>query len=348
MMRKRVFTWIVITLITALSIASSGEEIRSQSLESILKDAYSAEDNLSVHGIKETIATLPRGVVKASVELWQSKGRRLQIYLTGPSAGDKVLEMNGAVYYISPKLRRVTVAHPPVVSNFAIELMLKNYRVERVGEDLIAGRRCVILWIKPAHRGNPSRKMWIDSETLFPLRKESYNSDGELESVSTFTKIEYHPDIPEELFRIPEGWRRIERPGFKPIDLSRDLSSELGFKPILLKNPPKGYVLSGAFLNATPPGPLLQVKYTDGMNQISLFERAKVHRRGMGMGWMRGRGGRMMGRRMIWGREGCVMFEGIGVQAGRAVMVPHPRLLITIVGDVSEEIMRQIVEENFR
>ena len=43
-----------------------------------------------------------------------------------------------------------------------------------------------------------------------------------------------------------------------------------------------------------------------------------------------------------------MMFEDIGVQAGKAVMVPHPRLLIIIVGDVSEEIMRHIVEENFR
>ncbi len=347
-MRKGAFIWIVITLITMLSAISSGGGIASQSPESILKGAYKAEDTLQVHGIKETIATLPKGTVKVRVELWQSNGKRLQIYLAGPLVGDKVLEMKGDVYYISPKLRRVTVTHPPIVPNSAIDLMLRNYRVERAGEDLIAERRCVILWIKPVHRGNPSRKVWIDSETLFPLRKESYNSNGELESVSMFTEIEYAPDIPEGLFKLPEGWMTVERPGFKPIDLDRDLSSELGFKPILLKNLPEGYVLSGAFINAAAPGPLLQVKYTDGMNQISLFERIKVRGRGMGMGWMRGRGRRMMGRKMMWGRKACMMFEDIGVQAGRAVMVPHPRLLITIVGDVSEEIMRHIVEENFR
>ncbi|HID56885.1 TPA: hypothetical protein EYP37_10180, partial [Candidatus Poribacteria bacterium] len=218
----------------------------------------------------------------------------------------------------------------------------------RVGEDLIAKRKCVILQIKPIHRGNPSRKVWIDSETLFPLRKESYNSEGELESVSMFTQIEYNPDIPEDLFKIPDGWRRVKLSGFRPVDLERDLSSELGFKPILLKSPPEGYVLSGAFINITPSGPLLQVKYTDGMNQISLFERLRVRGRGMGMGWMHGRGRRMMGRRMRWGQKSCVMFEDIGMQAGKAVMIPHPRLNITIVGDISEEIMRRIVEKNFR
>jgi len=345
-MRREALIRIAIILMMALSTMSQSDEVASQNLKSALKGAYEAEDTLQLHGIKETIATLPRGTIKVRVELWQSNGRRLQIYLTGPLAGDKILEMKGVVYYISPGARRVTVAHPPLTPSSTLDLLLRNYRVERAGEDLIAGRRCVILWIKPVYRGNPSRKVWIDSATLFPLRKESYDSNGELESVSTFTKVEYNPDIPEGLFKIPKGWRRVERPGFKPIDLDQDLSSELGFKPILLKILPKGYVLSGAFINAAPPGPVLQVKYTDGMNQISLFERIRIRRRGMGMGWMRGR--RMMGRKMMWGRKACMMFEDIGVQAGKAVVVPHPRLLITIVGDVSEEIMRRIVEENFR
>jgi outer membrane lipoprotein-sorting protein len=315
-------------------------------LESLLKISYERERSLTVHGIKETIAALPMGMSKVRVELWQSDGKRMQRYLTGPSAGDKILEIDGAVYYISNRSRSVVVAHPPQPPRSAIDLMLRNYKVEKAGEDVISGRRCLILWIKPVHKGNPSKKLWIDAENSFPLRKEHYSPEGELESVSVFTTVEYNPEISDKLFRLPDGRRFVRRPGFKPVPSDQDPSPRLGFKPILLKNPPEGYVLAGMLINIAPPRPMLQVKYTDGLNQISIFERLKLRGRGMGMGWMHG--GRR-GRRMMWGRGGkeCLMFERMGLQAGKAVVVPHPTLYISIVGDVSEEIMRRIVEENF-
>ena len=295
---------------------------------SLLKLSCLNEDELSLHGIKKTAIQTPRGRVVLKVEIWQERGRRAQRFLTGPLAGDRIVEIEGKVYHISPRTKTVRVSCPPPFPKRFIDLIFKNYAVKAVGEGKAAGRKAIILEVKPIHPGNPSRRIWVDVEKAFPLKTELYSPEGRLISSSGFIEVEFDPGMKESAFEIPRGWRLLERPGFRPVRPGEKLRDLLGFEPLPLKSPPPGYVLLDMLVNLNPPRPILQIRYTDGLNQISVFERLKPPR-------MMRRRGRWSFMRRWRGPRGCMM------------VVPHPQLHISVVGDVSEELLRRVVEESF-
>lgn len=293
---------------------------------SLLRLSCLNEDELALHGVKETLIRTKRGRVEMRVEVWQEGGRRSQRFLAGPLAGDRIVEIGGRVFHISPKSKTVKVNYPLPFPKRFIDLIFRNYDVRAVGEEEVAGRRTTILELRPLHSGNPSRRIWVDLERAFPLRAELYSPDGGMISAYRFLEVEFDPGMDESAFEIPKGWRLIERPGFRPVKPDEDLRRLLGFEPIPLRSPPPGYVLLDMLISTAPPRPILQIRYTDGLNLISVFQRPRPPR--MMREWSRM-------RRWRRGPRGYMM------------IAPHPRLLISVAGDVSEELLRRVIEENF-
>ncbi len=147
-----------------------------------------------------------------------------------------------------------------------------------------AERKVCLVTIKRPQGHTLARKFWIDTGTGLILKREIYGDDGELAVTRAFTEITYHPKPSSELFslsglsRLP-GVRSVESPSpaEAPIPLpsvSAQLSGNAYAPPSLA-----GYRLVGASETATGGRPLLHLRYSDGLNLVSLFEQRRTQAR---------------------------------------------------------------------
>lgn len=75
-----------------------------------------------------------------------------------------------------------------------ISLLISNHDVILEGTETVANHFTQVVKVVPRHKGNPSKKLWIDTKTFIPLKKEYYNSDGVLTTQTFYTNIRY--DVP--------------------------------------------------------------------------------------------------------------------------------------------------------
>lgn len=145
-----------------------------------------------------------------------------------------------------------------------------------------AERKVFILSITRRTNRTPARKLWVDAATGVVLKRESYREDGKLALTVAFSDINYHVLLPRSLFNLSA---LAARPGVKSAE--EKPSGEL---PVTLANvahqlggaaraPSQlaGYRLVSAAL--TPDGKTLHLRYSDGLNLVSLFEQRRTQLR---------------------------------------------------------------------
>jgi hypothetical protein len=176
----------------------------------------------------------------------------------------------------------------------------------------------------------------MDKTTGVLLRTDRYNSDDRLQSNSIALAIDYRAPVSPSLFRVPAGWKTeksdsAESETMTLSALSEKIGSPVSHPPYL----PKGFVFMDAFLAWTGSGrPAAHLRYSDGMNRLSIFE----HAYGPGMG--RGRGRRWRGGQAEGSApEPCILLDG---QAGRSLRVFKPDRAWMIVADLPEAELRKI------
>lgn len=153
-----------------------------------------------------------------------------------------------------------------------LDLLTANYTIEAAGEQNIAGRRCWGYNILPKTSGNPSRLMYIDSETYLPLRTENVNGLGELVNVSVYSEIEYVNSLDEDLFRAPTS--NVEDDGIERAGPMSKASAEAeaGFAVREPDYVPGGYCFAGAFIIKQGRSVAVHMQWFDGLSLISLFK----------------------------------------------------------------------------
>lgn len=148
------------------------------------------------------------------------------------------------------------------------ELLLKNYRPRRIGESVIAGRRCVGIKLSPVHPGNPTQILWIDKDTRLVIKTEVFDHHGNPTLESRFERISFAPKFTPRCFQPPSRPRVRTR-----VEVEPDF-------PILLpanKGVPPGYQRVSRSAFKTSEGQIIAVvRYTDGLNTISLIQSGRA------------------------------------------------------------------------
>ena len=129
-----------------------------------------------------------------------------------------------------------------------------------------------------------ARKFWIDTGTGLILKREIYGDDGEIAVTRAFTDITFHPKPSSEVFSLA---RLAKLPGVHTVENSSpaEASIPLPSLPVQLSGKAyapinlAGYRLVGASQTTLGGRPLLHLRYSDGLNLVSLFEQRRTQAR---------------------------------------------------------------------
>ena len=280
---------------------------------------------------------------------------------------------NGRELIILQPRSQEAVVHPRPSLAVDRKLAERNYEARVVGEGRIAGRGVQLVAIVPRGGDKATLKLWLDRETGFALKRERYNVEGNLTTGTEYLEVEFGASVPGEAFLIPETWRRMPVDGRGPRLTMAQLARQMGFKVREPKYMPSGYVLTGCYVQewGRHGNRMAELRYTDGLRVLSVFEREKgewmeageergrrgggrgrgaERERGAGGGGGRGRGeGRGGGRGEGRGRGGGFGFGPPGredmtlVDRGteKALRYLGDKLVVVVVGDLTkDEIVR--------
>ncbi|MDX1404279.1 MAG: MucB/RseB C-terminal domain-containing protein [Woeseiaceae bacterium] len=143
-----------------------------------------------------------------------------------------------------------------------------QYDVAIIREDRVAGRRAIMLAIRPHDNFRYAHRLWLDEETSFPLKTEIVSQDGELIEQIKFAEIEIGDGISKESlapsmslanyswFTQPEHYASAE------VETSWQ-SSDL----------PPGFKATSTTTEQMPgaANPVTHIVYSDGLAMVSVF-----------------------------------------------------------------------------
>lgn len=174
------------------------------------------------------------------------------------------------------------LAVPPKVDRVSdLELLRRNYRLEIVGTELMAGRQALIISIAPKRPHRPSQRVWLDQEHAFPLRFERLTAEGVLDMAVQFDEIHFGGDFAPDMFTPKPGENLVstgEKPGRTETTVAE--AAKLFNFPILTPSRvPEDFVLqSTAIVEAKNGEKSLHLGYTDGLATISAFQENPTER----------------------------------------------------------------------
>ncbi len=147
-----------------------------------------------------------------------------------------------------------------------------------------AERKAYLVSIKRPGSLSLARRLWVDAGSGLILKREHYGEDGRLAITVAFTEIAYHPKISPALFDLAslghkKGMKVVELPSpwEAPVALSaagQQFGGRAQAWPQLA-----GYRLIGATKTVVSGRPLLHLRYSDGLNLVSLFEQQRTQTR---------------------------------------------------------------------
>ena len=147
-----------------------------------------------------------------------------------------------------------------------------------------ADRSVWLVTIKRPGRLTLARRLWVDSGSGLILKREHYGEDGRLAVTVAFTDIAYHPKLSPALFNLGDlsrrkGVKSVEMPS--PWEAPVALSAMSGQLQGRARSWPQigGYQLIGATKTVVSGQPLLHLRYSDGLNLVSLFELRRTQTR---------------------------------------------------------------------
>ncbi len=252
--------------------------------------------------------------VLRSDDLFSYKGRQITTYWhTGRTTAVEVYHRptdDRRLYYLSPESqhgrllvsdgrqqwqydpRRKEIRHRRL-SPGALEeddllsytLLRANYLLSVEAQPRTYGDRKVFLVAVKRPGGRTlARKFWIDAGSGLILKREVYGDDGKLAVTVAFSDIAYHPRLSPQIFDLSSlaktaGVRLIETvspsEGLIPLNsLAAQLAGKAYAPPHLA-----GYRLVGASTTTVGGKPLLHLRYSDGLNLVSLFEQRRTQAR---------------------------------------------------------------------
>ena len=299
----------------------------------ILKRSYDAESRSSLTGRMRTTLYTGSSKTSAEIAIYRSGSRMKMQYLSGPSAGSSIIDDGRSVTRLDSASKTAYISGTPDAPD-QLGLLLANYAPVVTGTAKIAGRSCYALHIRPRYSGNPSKKLWVDQSTFVALKTERLGPDGKITMSTEYTSVDYSKVPPTSLFAVPSGWKivRLAESGDSSLDSVR---KAVGVTPMKPGYVPKGYRFDGYYVRENPRAMCFAgLRYTDGMNTISIYER-RCCGQGRGMGRGRGPGGGTCNGDCA----PCIMAETPQAQMARVFVGD---LTVIVVGDITSSELTKI------
>gem|GEM_PF-3577176 len=138
----------------------------------------------------------------------------------------------------------------------------------------MVGRACWILEIDPKLKDRYRRVWWVDGANGFVLRRDIYNTAGEMISSSSYTSIRYHPKVKMALFHFtpPKGTRVITK---APLRLLHNYHETVKTAPRWARIPQvlgDGFVFQSAQYVEVKKLRSLHLQYFDGICTLSVIQ----------------------------------------------------------------------------
>ncbi len=271
---RSLITGAVIAL-ACLMTAHSGFSADLSAVE-LLRESHARERQITHTGTLHIVNIRNGKSHTVAVEIRQKEGKSRMDYQLGRLKKQTIIDDGKQVIHLGSR-HRATVNKLAARSTSPgdISLLISSHDVILEGTETVANRPSHVVKVVSRHKGNPWKKLWIDTETYMPLKKEYYNSDGILTTQTFYTDIRYDVSIEESDFEIPADWRVIQRrPSMQRMSPER-LAETLGFDVVKPAYVPPGYVLEGFYLAMDSDDEDERgayVKYTNGLNTISVLE----------------------------------------------------------------------------
>ncbi len=150
---------------------------------------------------------------------------------------------------------------------------------------MVADRKTWLIAIKRPRSLTLARKLWVDAGSGLVLKREIYGDGGKLVITVAFSDIVYHPHLDPDLFDlshlaktagihvVPEA-RTVAETRVALPSVRAQLAGQ-AYAPYVLA----GYRLVGASTTIVGKKPLLHLRYSDGLNLVSLFEQRRTQPR---------------------------------------------------------------------
>ncbi len=153
-----------------------------------------------------------------------------------------------------------------------LELIAKNYKLERHRDEKIAGHETDLLIIKPKYPGRPTKKVYFARKNSVILRVEDLDSAGVIRYMFVYTRISFERKVVNARFKdlqskINSGPRR-NLPEITLAEAEKVLTTK-PIKPLFL---PPGFQLQSVHKHQYRGSHPIQLKYTDGMLDINLYQ----------------------------------------------------------------------------
>ncbi len=177
-------------------------------------------------------------------------------------------------------LHRLRAANADAVEDAAqsYDLLRTNYILQVLPKTkTVAERKAYVVTMTRKDNRTLARKLWIDATTGLVLKRENYREDGKLVLTVADTDISFRAPLPRALFDLSSlaqrlGVQVVEQHALGetalPLPSVHGLWNSTAVAPSVLG----GYRLVSAGLSSEGAKPMLHLRYSDGLNLVSLFE----------------------------------------------------------------------------
>jgi len=213
-------------------------------------------------------------------------------------------------------------------------LIERNYGLRLAGAEAVAGRRAAILEVLSRRTGKLVRRLWVARDGLV-LRRIAYGEDGAEASAMTFTRVGASAKGGDFTFSPPAGVRVLQsrwQPDYMGLD---EAESASGLKACLPSWLPPGYVFESVNVVPFKDAKLIHVRFSDGVDALSLFEYPRDAR--LRLGWSR------MGRPKTVRVGGTRARLGAAAE-GKVLEWRTEEHRFVLIGSLSAESMRRVAE----
>ncbi|MBI5832991.1 MAG: hypothetical protein HZB16_11905 [Armatimonadetes bacterium] len=256
------------------------------------------------------------------------RGRQRRVHLDGPCRALEVIAAGQAEWRRQGQgawTSRALPAAPGLdLDERDLTRIAANYLIVLAKAEPVAGRRCVRLDLRPRHRGNLARRLWLDAENGLILRSEQRNHRGVLLATTQVGELDLAARPTIDLPRSSQPVHEYPLADLTALTDARQMAELLGEAMPLPTWLPAGYTLHGYFARTARSGRLRPVAtFSDGLNVVTLFDR------GMGRG-----------RQFRGGNDGpCLMQSG---EQANVATVSRPDREWVVIGDLPERQLRRL------
>jgi outer membrane lipoprotein-sorting protein len=249
----------------------------------LLKNAWEKEGTINLYGRMSSQGYFGDRKVLSEIELFWLPPQKIRREFISQKELRLVLVSNEtSEWRYFPKRNLVIFSALSLESKMTPErwaLLQKNYAIRYLGTKKFLDRSAALIQIEPKQAFNPSRKLWIDIKQPIILKSEQYNSDTQLVLTSYFTELSLKSKVDLTLFAIPTSARMVKQSetAYHRYTLEEG-KQQCRYSLKTATYLPLGYIFDGCYLwqprNRTESSSI-QLRYTDGLNTISIFEHRK-------------------------------------------------------------------------